>query len=240
MTEFKQLPVEACDFDVEIKAEGAKPEGWFKGYASKFGGVDSYKDTIQPGAYTKTLKKKMPPHGFINHDSYEIPVLDWIKLEQDDIGLLVEGLVDLSHYKGPTLHSAIKRKAMNGMSIGYTLPRGGFEILEGGGRLLKEIDLIEISVVTRPADDKARIAQVKDVIGTLETLRDCENFLRDSGKMSSTVVMAFLSQMKSVILRDSEAEGIRLAKAAEQNEAQLKALLGDRVQSFKQLFKQGE
>jgi HK97 family phage prohead protease len=209
----------------EIKLDEEGKQGWFKGYASKFGNVDSYGDTIMPGAYTRTLKgRKRSPSMFINHNSYDIPVGDWLSVIEDDKGLLVEGLIDMVHHLGVSLYSAMKRKAMDGMSIGYQLAKGGYEVVEEtGGRILKEIILREISVVTWPADDKARISAVKSAIGELVTLADCEAFLSDSGRMSNAAATTFVSHLKTICLSES---GIRVNGKGEDKTETVLSLLG--------------
>lgn len=190
-------PIESC----HIKFDESK-EGEFEGYASVFGGVDSYGDTIIKGAYAKTLKKNRNPSMFVNHDSYQVPVGDWIELSEDDTGLIVKGRIDMNHKDGLTVHSALKRGAMDGMSIGYKVAKGGGAENDTGGMDLTEIVLKEISVVNFPADDAARISVVKYEIEEIESLRDAEVFLRDSG-YSKSAAIAFVSRIKNLTRRDA-------------------------------------
>src|SRR5690606_21577011 len=63
---------------VEFKLDEAR-KGFFSGYASVFGGVDSYGDTILPGAYKKTLKhRRRPVQMRWNH--YGPVIGKWLKL----------------------------------------------------------------------------------------------------------------------------------------------------------------
>lgn len=194
----------------EVKFEGEA--GVFTGYASVFNGLDSYNDTILPGAFEKTLKSGRLPHMFINHNSYDIPVGDWMSLSEDDTGLKAEGQIDLIHRDGPTLHSAMMKKRMDGLSIGFRIPAGGAEESKSGGRIINAIDLVEISVVTSPADDSARITAVKSEIETINTIRDAELFLRDSGQFSRSTAIAFASRFKSIIQSDSDGESKEIAE----------------------------
>lgn len=177
--------------------------GEFEGYASVFDGVDAVKDTILKGAYSKTLGQKRAPSMFVNHDSWQVPVGDWVKLEEDDVGLLVKGKIDLNHKEGPTVYSALKRGAMDALSIGFRIPAGGAEEKEDGTRVISEIDLKEISIVNFPADDAARISIVKSEIETIENLKEAEMFLRDSGVFSKSAAMAFVSRIKKLTRSDS-------------------------------------
>ena len=194
-------PNESCELKFDSKKIGV-----FEGYASKFGGVDSYGDTILKGAYKKTLKNDRSPSMFVNHDSYVVPVGDWIELSEDENGLFVVGQVDMNHKDGPTVHSALKRGAMDGLSIGYKVAKGGGVENDTGGMDLSEIILREISVVNFPADDAARISNVKQEIEDLKTLKDFELFLRDSGNFSKSAATAFVSRINKLKQGDPAAD----------------------------------
>lgn len=180
-------------------------KGEFEGYASKFNGVDSVRDTIAPGAFTETIKAARAPAMFVNHDSYSIPVGDWISLAEDDSGLYVKGKIDMNHKDGMTVYSALLRKAVDALSIGFRIPKGGADEKEDGSRIINTIDLKEISLVNFPADDAARISVVKSEIETINDLKDAELFLRDSGVFSKSAAIAYVSRIKAILHRDDEA-----------------------------------
>jgi len=192
-------PIDSCSFKFSSTKEGV-----FEGYASKFGNVDSYGDTILKGAYEKTLKANRAPSMFVNHDSYQVPVGDWVELSEDDHGLYVKGKVDLNHKDGPTVYSALKRGAMDGMSIGYKVAKGGGVENDAGGMDLSEIILKEISVVNFPADEHARISVVKSDIGLIESLKDAEALLRDAG-YSKSAATAFVGRIRMLCKGDPSA-----------------------------------
>ncbi|MCA9913277.1 MAG: HK97 family phage prohead protease [Anaerolineae bacterium] len=191
-------PLESCQ--LKLASDG---KGVFEGYASVFNKIDSYGDTILPGAFAETIKAKRKPSMFINHDSWNIPVGDWMKLSEDSTGLLVEGKIDLNHRDGTTVYSALQRKAMDGLSIGFRIPAGGAEENEdSGARIISKIDLKEISIVNFPADDNARISIVKSNIQQIETLKDAEILLRDAG-YSRSEAKFFVSQVGRAYQRDA-------------------------------------
>jgi len=195
--------------------------GEFEGYASVFNGVDSYRDTILPGAFAETIKGDRPPSMFFNHDSYEVPVGDWIHLEEDDTGLFVKGKIDLNHRNGPTLYSALKRKAVDALSIGFRIPTGGAEERDDGLRIISQIDLKEISPVNFPADNAARISVVKADVGLIENLKEAEKFLRDAG-YSRSAATALVSRIKELAQRDADQFDDEIAKhQIEQNTARI-------------------
>lgn len=182
--------------DCEVKFSGKKGE--FTGYASVFNGVDAVMDTILPGAFQKSIKSNRPKM-FVNHNSFEVPVGDWVNLSEDSKGLIATGKIDLNHKDGPSVFSALERKAMDALSIGFRIPKGGAIEKDNGIREISEIDLKEISIVNFPADDAARIDVVKFEMQDIKSLSDAENFLRESGRFSKSAACAFVSRVKSML-----------------------------------------
>lgn len=202
--------------DVELKFDDQSEAGTFSGYATKFNSVDLVGDTILPGAFTKALEKISTLPIFFNHESYDIPIGKYTKLEQNARGLKVEGQLILDIPKAKDVYAAMKAGVVSGLSIGFSCSKDGYEKKEDEpGYTYKEIDTLrEISICTFPCDPKAQITAVKsEDVEQMKTVRDFENFLRDSG-FSKTVAQAIVSKAKKVFaddLRDSEAK----AKAQE-------------------------
>jgi HK97 family phage prohead protease len=201
--ELKTLSLET----VEFKFDEAR-KGFFSGYASVFDGVDSYGDTIVKGAYAKTLSERQRPIQMRwNHFG---PVIGkWISAQEDEIGLRMDGELTLGHSVADDAYALMKHGAVNGLSIGFRIPEGGSE-KSGDVRLLKRIELVEVSIVEEPADLSARIGDVKSAIDEIESLKQAEAFLRDVGGLSWAAAKALASQIKSVALRDGDAEETRL------------------------------
>src|SRR5436190_17623515 len=136
--------------------------GSFAGYASVFGGVDAYGDTIVAGAYTATIPKYLTD-GFIGwgHDD-RTPVAYPTVAREDEHGLWIEatfhstGLAQQARLIASERLLAGKRV---GLSIGYYPVKA--ESNPDGTRRLLQIDLVETSLVMIPADDAARVASVK-------------------------------------------------------------------------------
>jgi len=63
--------------------------------------------------------------------------------------------------------------------------------------VIRRVDLVEISVVTMPADDAARVTSVKEQLDSLESLRDVEAFLRESEDARAATAQALLSRVKA-------------------------------------------
>ena len=122
----------------------------------------------------------------------------------------------MNHKDGPTVYSALKRKAMDGISIGFTMTKGDYEWKENNeGRVIKSLDLKEASVVSFPAEGNARISDVKHLIDELDDMKSLEALLRDEGGFSRAAAKALASRMKQLSQRDA---GDELQKTiAEQN-----------------------
>jgi len=199
--ETKTTPISDC----EIKQAD---DGWtFEGYASKFDGVDSYNDTIHKGAYTETLKNRsMPVMMRYEHRAGALPPGKWIKIGEDDVGLPVVGELTRGMSLSTDIKAAMEHGTLNGLSIGYRIPKGGAEEVDGV-RHIKKIDLVEISIVQNPADSGAQVTGMKAEIESLDSLKDFEWFLRDAeGQFSRATAKCFISRLKSFVERDASAE----------------------------------
>lgn len=195
MLQHKTIKLDDC----QVKFEG--DGGQFAGYASVFGGVDSYGDTIIKGAYEHTLKKNGKPKMFVQHDSWGLPIGKWTTVKEDDHGLFVEGEFTPGMARADETRAALKHGTVDGLSIGYWLKAGDYEELDDGKRLIKRVShLAEVSIVTWPADGAARVdlASVKSAVDTIETIRDFERFLRDAGGLSKGLTEALVSRAKIV------------------------------------------
>jgi uncharacterized protein len=205
MMELKTLPLDA----VEFKLDEAR-KGFFSGYASVFNGVDSYGDTILPGAYAQTLENRQRPIQMRwNHFG---PVIGrWTKAAEDDKGLYVEGELTPGHSTAEDVYALMKHGAVNGLSIGFRIPPGG-SAKDGKLRKLKRIDLVEISVVEEPADLSARVGDVKSFIEEAESLKQIESLLRDAAGFTRADACALVSRIKSLAHGERDAEAKRLAE----------------------------
>jgi HK97 family phage prohead protease len=144
----------------ELRFSDDQP-GTFSGYASVFNEPDSYGDTIKAGAFRKAIAQRSKSGGpamFWNHNSDQ-PIGVWTELAEDARGLKVTGRLVVETARGAETLALLKAGAVNGMSIGFrarSAERG-----PNGGRVLTDIDLVEISIVSLPAASKARVTSVK-------------------------------------------------------------------------------
>ena len=172
----------------EIKFANADNPMEFTGYGAVFGNVDAYGDVIQPGAFADTLasahKTGVWPSLLSQHGGWGMTAQDMTPvgvltdLSEDGIGLKTAGVL------APTPRSKPEE------------PR----------RLLKRVDLIEISLVTFPANGKARVLSVKSFP---DNERDLEAWLmRDAGLSRKEAQIVIGHGFKAMLRqRDAADEG---------------------------------
>lgn len=172
------------DFDFEVKSVGE--DGTFNGYGSVFGVVDSYQEVVAKGAFVDSLAelsaKGRPVPVLWQHRSSE-PIGAWSNLKEDDHGLWGDGqiLLDAGEMERRA-YAHMKARTVTGLSIGYWVRESSYDE-KTGIRKLTKLDLVEISLVTFPANDDARVEAVKFKLahGELPTDRELEKFLREAG-----------------------------------------------------------
>jgi len=217
----KTLSLSNC----QIKADGGK--GMFSGYASVFNQIDSYGDTILPGAYKDTLEVNGMPKMFLQHESWELPIGKWMKAEEDNHGLFVEGELTIGMSRADDTYAALKHGTLDGLSIGYKLKAEDYKYQEEtDGLIIEKVSfLAEISPVVFPADRAARIdiESVKNELSEINTVRDFELFLRDAGKFSKGLAGAIVSRAK-VVFGQRDADNEADAKASQELDEVLKRL----------------
>ena len=203
-----QNPLDGCNLKFnQVGVASAEDDRIFEGYASVFGGIDSFGDTIMSGAFSESLENMTrKPLMLYGHNSEHV-VGKWLEMEEDDNGLFVRGQFTPNHTLANDVYASMRHGAVDGMSIGFRIRPDGAEELENGGRRITKVDLVEVSIVGFPADDAARVTQVKmsDEINNIESIRDAERFLRDAG-LPVSMAKAFISQCRPLYQREADAE----------------------------------
>lgn len=151
-------------------------DGRFAGYASLFGRPDQGGDVVMPGAFAASLRQRgaSAVRLLFQHDPKEA-VGTWERIAEDGHGLWVEGRLIGGVPRADALRRLIAEKALDGLSIGFRTVRA---VKEGatGLRRLHQIDLWEISIVTFPMLEGARITPSSPDAGA--TLRAAIALLR--------------------------------------------------------------
>jgi hypothetical protein len=162
----------------EFKAADVQASGQFSGYASTFHGPpDAFGDVIAPGAFSASLAKHAQqgsaPALLWSHHPDE-PIGRWLDMHEDQRGLAVTGALTLEVPQAKAAH-ALMRDGAVGLSIGFNVAD---DERSGDTRMLKEIDLWEVSCVSMPANPRAKIT---DVRAAITDIRRFETKLRDMG-----------------------------------------------------------
>ena len=135
--------------------------GVFVGYASLFGVRDASGDMVMPGAFAASLKKRGAPNirMLFQHDANE-PVGTWLEMRENERGLYVRGRLDRHVQRGRELISLLESGGLDGLSIGFRTVSAAREKFTRTRQLLN-IDLWEVSLVTFPMLDGARVEATK-------------------------------------------------------------------------------
>lgn len=190
-------------FDVKTMDDS----GTFEGYASVFEELDSYRDIMKQGAFTKSLaeaqskNRKVP---ILWQHNVSNPIGVYVDISEDAHGLKVSGQLNLETQQGREAYALLKQGAVSGISIGYSAVRYDTDSKTGVRRLF-EVKLYEASLVTFPALDSARVNDVKTALagGELPSLQDFEGFLRDAGFSKSQATAIASGGLKQLVRSDS-------------------------------------
>lgn len=172
--------------DVPLSLKSVSDSGEFEGYGSVFGVKDSHDDVVMSGAFAASLRawsdRKALPALLWQHRMDE-PIGVYTEMKEDDVGLYVRGrlLID-DDPLAKRAHAHMKAGSLTGLSIGYVLKDWEYDRSKEAF-LLKEIDLWEVSLVTFPSNDEARISDVKNALarGEIPEQKKIERVLRDVG-----------------------------------------------------------
>lgn len=140
-------------------------DGRFEGYASRFGVLDQGRDMVMPGAFKASLVRRGASNIrlLFQHDPKE-PVGRFEHIQEDQIGLRVSGQIFPEIRRGFDLVTLIKRRAIDGLSIGFRTQKATRDRAKNI-RQLWQVDLWEVSIVTFPMMEQARILPHQNVIG---------------------------------------------------------------------------
>ena len=134
--------------------------GVFAGYASLFGRRDGQGDIVMPGAFADSLRKRGSGgvRMLFQHNPAE-PVGTWLEIRETARGLYVLGRLDKNVQRGRELFSLLESGGIDGLSIGFRTVAAKADRIVKARRLLN-VDLWEISLVTFPMLDGARVSNV--------------------------------------------------------------------------------
>ena len=165
---------------VELKLSTLEADGTFTGLLSAYGNVDDGLDVVERGAFTKTLRELRGKVLMLWQHKHEEPI-GALELIDSPEGLQVKGTLNLDDAV-PTAkraYSMMKFLKDHGLKMGMSI---GFETVKkefkDGVRYLKELRLLEGSLVSVPMNDLCRVGSVKstgeeskDFLSSLEAIQ---------------------------------------------------------------------
>ncbi len=175
MGELVHAEKHVLDLPLEVKADGEP--GVFEGYGAIFGNLDRDGDIVAKGAFSASLQGRLPALLW-QHNAKE-PIGKFDEVREDEKGLYVRGRLSLQG-RGREAYELLKMGALDGLSIGFVTKEASKNALTGA-RTIKRAELMEISLVTFPANEMARVANVKSTVSVPDNPRAFERFLRDQG-----------------------------------------------------------
>lgn len=206
--------------DTKEAVRNGVPVGIIEGYAATWD-LDRGNDIIQKGAFSLTVKdhqtKGRPIRMLFGHDYANLiggyPQDD---MREDAKGLYVVGEINLETQGGREAYALAKQGVLTDMSIGFRIPENGSERKQVEGRsvrIIKSIDLYEISLVPEPMNTQANITSVKSlyakhnvempadglinvtIVEQCNTVAEVEDLLRDVG-FTAKAAKALISRFK--------------------------------------------
>ena len=193
MKEIKSFP---------FKLDALNDAGEFSGYASTFGSVDLGGDVVEKGAYKKTLKESQGRIPILDHHDPTRQIGWNVEAYEDARGLFVRGLLDLNVKAARERHSLMKMAqsigGRTGLSIGFRTIKDEPDRKRPEIRRLKEIQLMEYSVVTFPMNLQAGVVSVK----AKEQLID--QFLQSAVGLDKRQAQLAITNLKSLLSKSCE------------------------------------
>jgi len=134
--------------------------GYFSGYASVYGITDSQKDIIIKGAFAETIRSRLADIKVLWQHDFSQPIGVLSQIRENDYGLYVEGRILSDVRQGQEALALMKAGAINGLSIGFR-PKDYTIDAKTGKRIIKSVELFEVSIVTFPSNKAAVVQSVK-------------------------------------------------------------------------------
>lgn len=199
--DYLQLPLEIKN----VKTDEESEMFTFEGFAATFDNVDLVDDRIEKGAFEKSIKNRTPKL-LMQHNSFEAPIGIISKIEENEKGLFIKAEMPKTDARvRDIIMPQMKVGSLDSMSIGFRVK--DFDT-EKDVRVLKEIEVHEISLVTFPANPKALVTGTKAEFGIadveeLKTKSEFEELLKSTGLFSRKAATKLASHFQEIKQSDS-------------------------------------
>jgi len=198
------------DFDIKVCKKQEDDDFFtFSGMAST-DDVDRDNDIVLPTAFGKSINEPKPI--LFNHDSSQ-PVGKTTSMSVLDNGLYIEARMPKNdQFVKSRMIPQMKGGSLNKMSIGFLPNFKDIDYREDGVTVFKDVELLEISLVTIPANNNANITTMKKLsiedVNEIKSKREFENVLRESNVFSKSacVYLSSLCSFESESQKELEQE----------------------------------
>ncbi|MBC2884324.1 HK97 family phage prohead protease [Ochrobactrum sp. CM-21-5] len=164
---------------VELDVKSVQEDGTFSGYAAVFGTKDSGGDIIRKGAFAASLAAVPAARvKLLWQHVRDEPIGVWTSFTEDDHGLKAEGRLILETARGREAHALMKAGALDGLSIGFRTVRASQDSTKQA-RILEEVALKEVSLVTFPMHPDATVSNVKSDNETIAAIRAATQAIKE-------------------------------------------------------------
>lgn len=130
-----------------------------EGYAALFGVADHMRDVVRAGAFAASISRRGALPMLVEHEA-RLVAGTWTELREDGRGLFVRGEIRDDQPGAARAKRALAR-GVDGLSIGF-VPIAQYRTATA--RVLAEIDLLEVSIVTHPMQPLARLNLARDFV----------------------------------------------------------------------------
>lgn len=189
----------------------------FSGYGATFNNVDRGNEVIKSGAFVNSLKEIFPKFCY-QHDMRD-PIGIFTEIKEDHYGLFVRGKMRKGFEKTKWIAGLIEDGAIDSMSIGFGINKGGYEYdSKTGITYLTDLKLYEVSFVTLPMNAEARIDSFKSDFAAdeIKSIRDVETVLKEAG-FSVKSAKTLISKIKELNSCDESNEQCDVAQKNDLN-----------------------
>lgn len=172
--EYRSLSV----LNIEVKSEGT--DMYLEGYALTYNVLDSYNDIIKEGAASKSIAKEGKRVKFCYQHNFDKIAGKVVELREDSQGVFVRIKVGKGMW-GREVRALIEDESIDELSIGFITIKASYD--EENVRIIQELELREVSIVSRAANKEAKITNIElksDLSNDelVELKRDTENLLQ--------------------------------------------------------------
>jgi len=184
----------------EFTVKALTDTGRFTGWASVYGVKDRQGEIVQKGAFTASLqdyaRRGNYPALLLGHDMQN-PVGAIERIRESEQGVEIEGQIDLGVEAGQKAYELVRSKSLHGLSVGFQATE---KTTEKGVPVIKQADLLEVSLVAVPANQECVVTSVKSLRPS-----DIEKALRDAGLTRRQAKAVLADGFKAIGPRDAQA-----------------------------------